>query len=82
MIEKEQNYIDLLRSQIASSPDEKKLLELGKTEKNLQKLQAMLLSQNEVSEFLLLLYLFIFAFLLHFLSFLFVFLFFLIFFYT
>lgn len=54
MIEKEQNYIDLLRSQIASSPDEKKLLELAKTEKNLQKLQTMLLrNQNEVSHVLI-----------------------------
>lgn len=49
MIEKEKHYIDLLRSQIASSPDEKKCLELAKTEKNLQTLQAMLLrSQSEV----------------------------------
>lgn len=58
MIEKEQNYIDLLRSQIASSPDEKKLLELAKTEKNLQTLQAMLMrSQNEVSPLTLLCFL-------------------------
>lgn len=50
MIEKEQHYVDLLRSQIASSPDEKKCLELAKTERNLQTLQAMLLrSQSEVS---------------------------------
>lgn len=52
MIEKEQRYVDLLRSQIAMSPDEKKYLELAKTEKNLQTLQAMLQShirsQNEV----------------------------------
>jgi hypothetical protein len=49
MIEKERRYIDLLRSQLASCPDEKKYSELTKTEKNLQTLQAMLLrSQNEV----------------------------------
>ncbi|KAK9891321.1 hypothetical protein WA026_014563 [Henosepilachna vigintioctopunctata] len=42
MIEKEQRYIDLLRSQLATSPDEKKFLELTKTEKNLHTLQAML----------------------------------------
>lgn len=51
MIEKEQNYVDFLRSQIASSPDEKKYSELAKTEKNLQTLQAMLQrSQSEVNE--------------------------------
>lgn len=33
MIEKEQIYVDFLRSQIASSPDEKKYSELAKTEK-------------------------------------------------
>ncbi|XP_068892581.1 rho guanine nucleotide exchange factor 1 isoform X5 [Tenebrio molitor] len=50
MIEKERRYIDLLRSQLASCPDEKKYSELTKTEKNLQTLQAMLLrSQNEHS---------------------------------
>ncbi|XP_045464460.1 rho guanine nucleotide exchange factor 11 isoform X2 [Harmonia axyridis] len=42
MIEKEQRYIDVLRSQLATSPDEKKFLELTKTEKNLQTLQSML----------------------------------------
>lgn len=49
MIEKEQVYMDHLRSQIASSPDEKKSLELAKSERNLQKLQAMLVrNQPEV----------------------------------
>ncbi|XP_044751624.1 rho guanine nucleotide exchange factor 12 isoform X2 [Coccinella septempunctata] len=42
MIEKEQRYIDVLRSQLATTPDEKKFLELTKTEKNLQTLQSML----------------------------------------
>lgn len=52
MIEKEQIYVDFLRSQIASSPDEKKYSELAKTEKNLQTLQDMLLrSQSEVNMF-------------------------------
>lgn len=42
MIEKEERYLDALRSQLARSPDEKKLLELEKAERNLRKLQGML----------------------------------------
>lgn len=53
MIEKQQRYLDCLRSEIATSPDEKKYLELTKTEKSLQTLQEMLQShirsQNEVN---------------------------------
>ncbi|KAI4470985.1 rho guanine nucleotide exchange factor 2 isoform d [Holotrichia oblita] len=46
MIEKEERYLEALRSQLARSPDEKKFLELEKAERNLQKLQGML--QNHV----------------------------------
>lgn len=46
MIEKEERYLEALRSQLARSPDEKKILELEKAERNLQKLQGML--QNHV----------------------------------
>ncbi|CAG9864678.1 unnamed protein product [Phyllotreta striolata] len=48
MIENQQQYIDRLRSQLASSPDDKKFQELAKTERNLRKLQMMLeRSQSE-----------------------------------
>ncbi|GJQ79318.1 hypothetical protein Trydic_g16185 [Trypoxylus dichotomus] len=46
MIEKEERYLEALRCQLARSPDEKKILELEKAERNLQKLQGML--QNHV----------------------------------
>lgn len=42
MLEKEQCHVDSLRSQLAQSPDEKKYLELEKSERNVQKLQALL----------------------------------------
>lgn len=52
MIEKEQRYIDQLRSEIAVSPNEKKSEKLLKAEMNLQNMQATLQnhvrSQNEV----------------------------------
>lgn len=46
MLEKEQRHVDLLRSQLAQSPDEKKYLELEKSERNVQKLQGLL--QNHI----------------------------------
>ncbi|CAH0546729.1 unnamed protein product [Brassicogethes aeneus] len=50
MIEKEKNYVDTLRSKIAVSPDEKKIAELAKTEKNIETLEACLYkSLNEQS---------------------------------
>lgn len=39
MIEKEQHHLDKLRSEVASSVNDKKLLELAKAEKNLRTLQ-------------------------------------------
>lgn len=48
MLEKEQRHVDLLRSQLAQSPDEKKYLELEKSERNVQKLQGLL--QNHVRD--------------------------------
>lgn len=53
MIEKEERYLEALRGQLARSSDEKKILELEKAERNLQKLQGMLQNhvrnQNEVN---------------------------------
>lgn len=39
MIEKEQHHLDKLRSEVASSVNDKKLVELAKAEKNLRTLQ-------------------------------------------
>lgn len=53
MIEKEQRYIDQLRSEIAISPSDKKTEKLNKAESNLQKLHTILQNhvrtQNEVN---------------------------------
>ncbi|XP_049818465.1 rho guanine nucleotide exchange factor 12 isoform X2 [Aethina tumida] len=47
MIEKEKHWVDVLRSQIAVNPDEKKIGELAKTEKNIETLETHLKSLNE-----------------------------------
>lgn len=49
MIEKEKHWVDVLRSQIAVNPDEKKIGELAKTEKNIETLETHLKSLNEVN---------------------------------
>lgn len=52
MIEKEERYVEALRSQLARSPDDQKFGELEKTERNLVKLRRILVNhvrnQNEV----------------------------------